>query len=175
MKNKVIIIISLLLVSITIIVFLLTNKNESISDSTIKGNVMSLPIGLYEENGSIKDKDGNDVTDNPDNLNNILQYKVGCEFRPTEKWYTELSCSPINEQEIAKVLESKIKGYVKYQAYLLSDGDDYMYSPISSVYGTSDLLFSIYTEDAEYKACRIYDTVYYYNVSDEIVQSIPIN
>lgn len=174
MRNKVIIILSVAIILITAIVIILNVKNDNSASKDLADDIKEIPIGIYEEDNTIIDSEGNDVTNNPDDYNSIYDYKIGCKFRPTEKWYTESSYAPENEIEMATLLESEIKGYVKYSSELLTEGDEYLYNPISSQYGTTDLLFHIQTKDAEYVACRISDTVYYYNIADNIVHSVPV-
>lgn len=172
MKNKVIITISILLVGITILAIILTSSN---SDERIPvDNIKEMSIGIYNEDGTVTDAYGNDVTDNPEGYNSMAFYKAGGEFRPVEKWYTKVSVSPDTEIEVANVLQSVIKGYVEYQTQILCEGDEYLYEPISSMYGTTDFLFNIYTEDEEYVACRIGSVIYYYNIEDSIVHSVNI-
>ena len=176
MRNKIIIVFSVTLIVITLIVLALnsqkisnTNNNNDVNPDIIK----ELPVGVYEEDGSIIDAYGNDVTDNPEGYNSMDIYKEGCEFRPIEKWYTESSCAPESEIEMANALQSEIKGYVRYKAILLTEDDEGLYTPISSQYGETDLLYYIYTSKEEYIACRIYDRIFYYNVSDNVVHTIP--
>lgn len=178
MRNKIIIIVSAVLVLLTIVIVCFNRKDTTVDTVTINNvninTIKETTVGLYDEDNRVIDRYGNDVTDNPKGYNSMMVYKTGCEFRPSVYWYTDTSCSPEDEVTMANALQNHMPGYVVYKSMLLTEEDNNLYEPIFREYGSADLLFYLYTVDGDYIACRIRNYIYYYNIEDNIVHNIEL-
>lgn len=183
MRNKIIIIISIIvlivLISFSVKVYLNTKVDHIKQHTDVEAvDIADYPIGAFNKDGTITDGYGEKIT--PDEIDpNVdpLEYKTGTPYRPIEDWFTECSYSPEIELSYAKALSPFIQGTVTYRLALL-DGYDYSeYAELADTIDSigTDMLMDIRTDTDHYIATNDLYKIYWTRVGSGVINEVVYN